>query len=142
MPLSQTTITGRIMLPDNEPAIIRSLRFTLTNSDWEDDIWVAKDTVDATLGSEPGRFTVTLWPNDAGDKGNTRYRVAVQLENSASVDTIPLLFVRKSDVPTDIDDLILEQFEIAPGYSTRVLTQAQYEALASYATNTIYLVRL
>lgn len=141
MPLSQTTVVGRIMLPDNTPADITSLRFSLTGSDWEDDIWVARDVVEATLGEEPGSFTITLWPNEAGHRGNTRYRATVQLADG-SVDNLPPLFIRTSELPIDIDDLVIEQSVIAAGYATRVVTQAQYDSLSSYAPNTIYLVRM
>lgn len=141
MPIAQTSIEGRIMLPNNQPAQIQSIVFTLMASDEEGELFIAKHSISATIGEE-GNFSITVWPNEAGDKGNTRYSVAVSLGGGASLDPIPNLYVWRSDVPLRFDDLILEQTTIIPGYATRVVTRAQYDALASYAPNTIYLVRV
>lgn len=141
MPISQTTITGRIVLPSNQPAQINSVIFTLMSSDEEGSLIVAKHSTLATIGGD-GDFSVTVWPNEAGERGNTRYGVVVNLANGAALDAIPLLFVRKSDTPLLFDDLILEQTTIVAGYANRVLSVAQYEALTVYAPNTIYLVRV
>lgn len=141
MPLKQTTIEGQIFLPTNQPASITSVVFTLMASDEEGDLFVAKHSVNATIGEE-GRFSITVWPNEAGDRGNTRYQVAVTLGNGASLDPIPNLYVWESDDPIRFDDLILEGSTIIPGYTNRVMSVAQYEALTVYAPRTLYLVRL
>lgn len=141
MALSRQEVQGKITLPTDVPASIQSITFTLLNSDQENDEWVAKYSVSAEIGTN-GEFTVELWPNDAGEKGSTKYGVEVRLGGSASVDPIPNLFVRKQDYPWDINDLIIEQSTIVPGYTNRVMTRAQYLALSAYEPNTLYLVRL
>ena len=141
MPIAQTEIRGRVRLPNNTPAQVTSVTFTLSASDEERDIFVAKHTISATIGEE-GEFSIVVWPNEAGDRGNTRYRVTVNLAGGASLDPFPLLFVRMSDEPQELDDIVLEQTSLVAGYANRVLSQAQYDALTVYAPNTLYLVRL
>lgn len=141
MALSRQEVRGKITLPTDDPATINSITFTLLNSDYEGDEWVAKYSISAVIGTD-GEFTIELWPNDVGQKGNTKYGVEVRLGGSASVDPVPNLFVRKQDYTVDMDDLITEQSVIIPGYTNRVMTRAEYTALSVYEPNTLYLVRL
>lgn len=141
MALSRQEVRGKITLPTDSPATIQRVTFTLLNSDQEGDEWVAKYSIDANIGAN-GEFTIEVWPNDKGARGNTRYSVAVTLSGGASVDPIPNIFIREQAEPWDIDDLILEQTTIIAGYTNRVMTRAQYLALTVYEPNTLYLVRL
>lgn len=141
MPISQVTVSGTIMLPTNQPADINSVVFELLGNDSEDGQRVAKLRVTGVPG-ENGTFSITLWPNDAGERSNTRYKVDIRLNGGATLDPIPNLFIRASDAARPFEDLVLEQTTLVVGYLTRVVTRAEYDALTVYAPNTIYLVKV
>lgn len=141
MAISQVTLRGRITLPNNVAAEISSVSFTLTGTDFENDEIVPQYTVPAAREAG-GIFSVTLWPNDQGDKGSTRWRMNVVLQGGAKVEKMNDLLVKLSDNGRNVSDLILEQTVLVPGFVNRVVTQSEYDGLNAYAPNTIYLVKV
>lgn len=139
MALSQVKVIGKISLPDGEVASIKSITFTLTASDYEDRELVAKKPIPAEhLGG--GAFEVELWPNDAGYFADTRYQVKVELDGGASVDPLPLLYIRKEQPIHDLDLLVIEQETLVVGYQNRVIAKSLFDSLTTHTPGLIYLV--
>lgn len=143
MPISQTTITGSVKTPDNEDAAITGVRFTLSGSDYEAGEIIAKRVVDATVDTAQGDFSVTLWPNDKGIEGTTKYTMAFTFADGSSVTSLKDVYIRHSDTPRTIEDVAAEN-KLAgaiKGFSVVVLTAAAYAALDPKAPNTAYLIK-
>ena len=143
MPISQTTITGSFKTPDNLDAPITGVTFELSSSDYEAGEIIAKKTVPATVDTPNGDFTVTLWPNDRGVEGNTKYTMRFTFADGSSVTGLKDIVVRHSDTPRTIEDVAAEN-KLAgaiKGFSVVVLTAAAYAALDPKAPNTAYLIK-
>lgn len=143
MPISQTTITGSVKRPDGDDAVITSVEFKLSGSDFEAGEIIAARTVTAEVTPETGDFTVTLWPNDAGLKGNTSYKLDFKFSDGSVVTGLDKIYVRQSDAPRTIEEIAAEtQLQGAiKGYSVRILTRAQYDALATKEAFTLYPIK-
>lgn len=141
MPISQTTITGSIKTPDNADAVITSVTFTLEGSDHEAGELIAANTVYATVTTPTGDFSVTLWPNDRGIKGTTRYTVAFTFTDRSKVTGLNTIYVRHSDTPITIEDVAFDT-EAALIKSPRIVvtTAALFPGLEK-TVNTLYLIR-
>ena len=143
MAISQTTITGSIKTPDNQDAPVTEVIFTLTGSDYEAGEVIAKRAVPATVDTAQGDFTATVWPNDRGIEGNTKYTVTFKFADGSSVTNLKDIYVRHSPTPRTIEDIAAES-KLAgaiKGFSVNILTAAQYAALDPKAPNTAYLIR-
>lgn len=143
MPISQTTITGSFKKPDNGDADLISATFKLSGADYEDGECIAANTVTAAVVAEGGDFSVTLWPNDRGDEGNTHYEVAFRFSDGSVVNNPKTLFVEHSDTPITLQAAVFAakaRGAVSPN-SLRILTQAQYDALTPKDPNTVYLIR-
>lgn len=143
MPISQTTITGSVKTPDNQDAAITGVKFTLSGSDYEAGEIIAKKVVEATVTPEDGDFSVTLWPNDRGIEGNTKYQMAFTFSDGSSVTTLKDIYVKYSATPQTIEDIAAENklMGAIKGFSITVLTAAAYAALDPKAPNTAYLIK-
>ena len=143
MPISQTTITGSVKTPAAADAAITGVTFKLSGSDYEAGEIIAANTVTADVTTATGDFTVTLWPNDAGMEGNTTYAMSFTFDDGSTVPGLKSIYVRASETAKTIEDVAFETKAagaVKP-YALQVLTQAQYDGLATKAPNTVYLVR-
>tara|TARA_Y100001951_G_C11274459_1_gene260909 strand:+ start:982 stop:1416 length:435 start_codon:yes stop_codon:yes gene_type:complete len=143
MPISQTTITGSVKTPDNSDAQITEISFKLTGSDYEAGELIAVNTTFGSVTTAAGDFTVDLWPNDMGMEGNTKYTVTAKFSDGSSIPGLKDIYVKYSDTPKTIEDVAFETKAagaIKP-MALVVLTQAQYDALATKSPTTAYLIR-
>lgn len=143
MPISQTTITGSIKTPKNTDAAVTHVKFTLSGSDYEAGEIIAKQSVEAEVDTAQGDFTVTLWPNDRGIEGTTKYTMAFTFSDGSSVTSLKDIYVRYSPTPRTIEDIAAEN-KLAgaiKGFNLSVLTAAAYAALDPKAPNTAYLIK-
>lgn len=143
MPISQTTITGSVKTPDNQDAAITGVKFTLSGSDYEAGEIIAKKVVEANVTPEDGDFTVTLWPNDRGIEGTTKYTMAFTFADGSSVTSLKDVYIRHSDTPRTIEDIAAEN-KLAgalKGFDVRFVTAAEYAALDPKAKNTAYALK-
>lgn len=143
MPISQTTITGSIKTPDDQDAAVTGVRFTLSGSDYEAGEIIAKKVVEATVTTATGDFEVTLWPNDMGIEGTTKYTMAFLFDDGSSVTNLKDIYIRYSPTPRTIEDVAAEN-KLAgaiKGFTVSVLTAAAYAALDPKAPNTAYLIK-
>ena len=143
MPISQTTITGSVKTPAGSDAAVTGVTFKLSGSDYEAGEIIAVNTVSASVTTETGDFTVTLWPNDRGIEGNTKYTMAFTFSDGSSVPGLKDIYVRHSDTPKTIEEIAAENklSGTIKGFSVSILTAAQYAALNPKAPNTAYLIR-
>lgn len=143
MPISQTTITGSVKTPDNKDAAITGVKFTLSGSDYEAGEIIAKKEVEATVTSGAGDFEVTLWPNDRGIEGTTKYTMAFTFDDGSSVTSLKDVYIRYSDTPKTIEEVAAENklSSAIKGFSVSILTAAQYAATDPKAPNTAYLIK-
>ena len=142
MPISQTTITGSVKTPGNLDAAITGITFTLTKSDYEAGEIIAKNTVNGAVIEADGDFSVTLWPNDKGMNGDSKYKMKFTFGDGSTVD-LAEIYVKHSDTPKTIEDVALET-KLAgalKGYTAVVLTQTQYDALATKSPTTAYILK-
>lgn len=143
MPISQTTVTGAIKTPSNSGANIASVTFTLSDFDYEAGEIISTRAVSATVDPETGSFSVSLWPNDRGINGNTRYSVKFTLEDGAVIPGPSNLWLRYSDAPVTIEDVVFETkiYSFAAPYALRILSQDEFDALPAKAPNTLYIIK-
>lgn len=143
MPISQQTITGSVKTPANADAPITGVTFTLVGSDFEAGEIIAVRPEEGTVNTETGDFSITVWPNDQGMKGNTHYKMSYTFSDNTKVTLDDKIYVTLSDGPVTIEDIAFDT--IARGavkpYTLSILTQAQYDALTPKSPSTIYLVR-
>lgn len=144
MAISQTTITGSFKTPDDKDAQIAAIEFKLNGSDFEGTENIAANKVTGTVTTATGDFTVDLWPNDRGRKGNTTYSVTVKFDDQSSITDPKTLFVRHSATPREWADVTAENelSELFKGYKGAVVTAAEYAALTTKAPNTLYAVKV
>ncbi|MFC3628190.1 hypothetical protein ACFOM8_01885 [Paracoccus angustae] len=143
MPISQTTITGSVKTPDDQDAAITGVKFTLSGSDYEAGEIIAKKVVEADVTTATGDFTVTLWPNDKGIEGTTKYTMAFTFDDGSSVTSLKDIYVRHSDTPKSIEEIAADN-KLAgaiKGFTVQIITAAQYAALNPKAPNTAYLIK-
>ena len=140
MSISQTTVVGEIVTPDNLPAAIEFVSFTLTLPDYEDGVLVSPKEIFAAVGPN-GEFTVNLWPNDKGLLGTSRYVIHYRLDNGAKIPSQGNIFVPHSPTPLSIEDLILPTALSIKPYVAKIVSEAQFESLLRYDDNTIYLIK-
>lgn len=130
-----TTITFAFRQPGGANINGGKVAFTLSGYDVDEGI-VLSAAVEALIGAG-GTGSVDLWPNYSGLKG-TSYKVAVTPAGGTPVDLGSIV------VPVSATPIPLHQL-IQPGnvgtLKTRVLTQAEYDALTSTDPQTLYLIR-
>lgn len=143
MAISQTTITGSIKTPDNADAAVTGVKFTLSGSDYEAGEIIAKKVVEADVVPEEGDFSVTLWPNDKGIEGNTKYTMAFAFADGSSVTSLKDVYIRYSATPKTIEEIAAENklSGAIKGFTVIILTAAAYAALDPKAPNTAYLIK-
>lgn len=142
MAISQTTITGSVKSPAGSGARLCSVIFTLSGSDFEAGEMITAGPVPATVDPDTGTFRVTLWPNDRGRSGDTRYSVAFAFADGATVPDLQSLWVRHSDTPVALADAVVESKLaglIAP-LSLRILHRGEFDALEPRDPSAIYLI--
>lgn len=83
---------------------------------------------------------MTLWPNSAGERGNTSYKVVFKLVDGAVVSEIKSLFVRASESPRNIEDVVIENTKILSNFGTILLSEGEWQALTVMKPNTVYFV--
>lgn len=143
MSISQTTITGSIKTPANTDVKVNGVIFTLSAADFENGEVIAVGRVESTCDVENGDFHVTLWPNDRGLIGNTVYSVAFKLSDGSSVNGIGNIYVRHSDTPVTLEDVVAET-KIAAGiqpYALRVMQREQFDSLEAPEPRAVYLIK-
>lgn len=143
MPISQTTITGSVKTPANTDAQITGVIFKLSGSDYEAGEVIAANSVPATVTTAAGDFTVTLWPNDKGIFGNTRYSVVSTFSDGSTLPGLKDIYVTYSPTSKTIEDVVFETIAAGPvkPNTLKVLTQAQYEATSPKLATTLYLIK-
>ncbi|WP_072295516.1 hypothetical protein [Paracoccus sp. SM22M-07] len=143
MPISQQTITGSVKTPANADAPITGVTFTLVGSDFEAGEIIAVRPEQGAVTTETGDFEITVWPNNMGMKGNTHYKMSYTFSDATKVTMDDKIYVTKGEGPVTIEDIAFDT--IARGavkpYALTIVTQAQYDGLATKAANTVYLVR-
>ena len=143
MPISQTTITGSVKKPDGTDAQITEISFKLTGSDYEAGELIAVNTTYGTVTTADGDFTISLWPNDKGIEGNTKYQITAKFSDGSSIPGLKDVYIKHSDTPKTIEDLAFETKAagaVKP-MALVVMTQAEYDALATKSPTTAYLIK-
>lgn len=130
-----TTITYALTLPSGLNVSGGKVSFTLSGYDLDGGI-VMPATVEGTINAG-GTGTVSLWPNVAGLK-NTSYKVSIAPASGNKVEAGSIT-VPESDDAVALHTLI--PVGSVAGLKTIVLTQAEYDALATKDANTLYLIR-
>lgn len=141
MPISETTITGSFKTPGNTDAQIISATFTLEGSDYEGGENIVVNSVAATVSPETGDFSVTLWPNDRGMKGNTRYSVAFAFSDRSKFTGLNSIYVRHSDTPITLEDVAFDtEIEAIKSHKIVITTAAAFATLPK-SPFTLYMIR-
>lgn len=143
MPISQTTITGSVKKPDGTDAQITEISFELNGSDYEAGELIAANTTYGTVTTADGDFTISLWPNDKGIEGNTKYTIKAKFSDGSSIPGLKDVYIKHSDAPKTIEDLAFETKAagaVKP-MALVVMTQAEYDALATKSPTTAYLIK-
>lgn len=141
MPISQTTITGSVKTPANADAQITSVTFRLEGSDYEAGEIIAANSVSADVTTETGDFEVTLWPNDRGLKGTTKYTMSFSFNDGSSVPGLTSIYVRHSETPKTIEDVAFETDIGAIRNVAIILTTAAGFEIETKVPNALYLIR-
>lgn len=144
MAISQTTITGSVKSPAGDAARLCSVIFTLSGSDFEAGEMIAAGSVPATVDPDTGTFRVTLWPNDRGRSGDTRYSAVFAFSDGSTVPDLQDLWLRHSAAPVTLADAVAESRlagMVAP-WSLRILRRDEFDALpaAQLPPNSLYLI--
>lgn len=143
MTLSQTTITGSFKTPKGAPAPITDVVFKLKGSDYEDgELIVVAEAPAESIDTEAGTFSATLWPNDRGSRGDTRYTVVFRFADGSTVTGISDLYVRYSDTPVTLEDM---DFQTRAGaavkpYGLVIVRQSQFDPEGPMDPNSVYLI--
>lgn len=144
MAISQTTVTGSFKTPANTDARVLAVIFRLSGSDFENGEGITANSVPAATVAEDGDFTITVWPNDKGVFGNTRYSVQYVFDDGSVFTALSDVIVRYSPEPWTLEEIAFQMEvsrQIAPT-QFRLVTAAQFEALNPPAPNTTYLIRV
>lgn len=130
-----TTINFTLTKPDGTTVTGGKVTFTLSGYDLDGGV-VMPGAVEATIASD-GTGTAALWPNVAGLK-NTNYKVSIAPTGGSKVD-VGAISVPEAAAGVALHTLI--QVGTYAGLKTAVLTQAEYDALTTKDTGTLYLIR-
>ena len=130
-----TTVTFALKLPSGAPVTGGKAVFALSGFDLDGGI-IMPTAVEATIGTN-GTGSVTLWPNISGLK-NTSYKVVITPTSGDRLEQSNIV-VPSSDTPVALHTLVPNG--TVAGLSTVVLTQAEYDQLATKGAQTIYLIR-
>lgn len=143
MPISQQEISGSFVDPTGQNAQLTGVTFTLTGSDFEGGETITSKTFDGEVVEGTGDFTATLWPNDMGMDGNTKYTFAASFSDGSKVTNAPSLYVKYSPSPKTLEDVVFETKAAASlkpsGF--RVMTAAAFAAEAVHPLNTYTVIR-
>lgn len=143
MALSQTTVTGSFRTAADADARVTDVIFKLSGSDFENGEGITTADIPSAVITEDGDFEITLWPNDRGVYGDTRYSVEYRFDDGSFFTVMRDITVPYSPSPWTLEDLAYRQrvsARIAPAQFF-LLTAGEFEDMQPKPPGSAFQIR-